>query len=99
MDEPSARSGIIGLKLEIIPVGSCGFGFFLSVEALRQASARFRLLRLDFQRLPEATFGFFSLALLKGRPPQVIDGRDVVGIQTQQGLEGFGSTGPSTRPV
>src|SRR5260370_4379066 len=54
MDESRAGFGIIGHEIEIIAVSASGFGFFLRVEALRQSSVRFRLLRLNFQRAPES---------------------------------------------
>src|ERR1700674_405583 len=92
MDKPSARLGIFGLKFEIISVRASGFGLFLSVEALRQSSERFRLLRLNFQRASESCFSFVRLALAKHRPTQVINRRDVVGIQMEQGLERFRSS-------
>src|SRR5260370_4808448 len=99
MDKPSARLGIIGLKFQIISVRASGFGLFLSVEALRQSSARFRLLRLNFQRAPKSCFRFVRLALAEHRPSQVINRRDVVGIKMKQGLEGFGSAGPVARSI
>ncbi len=81
MDEPSPRFGIIGLEFEILMVGAGGLGLFLGVEALRKTLAPPSRIRLNFQRAPESGFGLFSLTLLKGRPTQVIDGGDVVGIQ------------------
>src|SRR5229473_4072704 len=99
MDESSAGLGIIGHEFEIIPVGASGFGFFLSVEALRQSSPRFHLLRLNFQRTPESFLSFIGLTLTKRRPAQIIDGRDVIGIQMEQRFEGFRSPGPIPRTV
>src|SRR5712664_2705675 len=99
MDESRAGFGIIGHEIEIIAVSASGFGFFLGVEALRQSSVRFRLLRLNLQRAPESSLGFVRLALMKGHPTQVIDRREIVGIQMEQGLEGLRGTGPITRAV
>src|SRR5229473_987159 len=99
MDESSAGLGIIGHEIEIIPVGASGFGFLLSVEALRQSSPCFRLFWLNFQRAPESFLSFIGPALTKGRPAQVLDGRDVIGIQMEQRFEGFRSPDPIPRTL
>src|SRR5712664_707070 len=99
MDESCPGFGIVGLEFEIIAVRAGSFGLFLSVQALRQSSARFKPIRPNFQRAPESCFGFVRLALTKGRPTQVIDGREIVGIQMEQSLEGFRGTRAITRAV
>src|SRR5260370_6802798 len=97
MDQPRAGLGIAGHEVEIIAVSACRFGFFLSVQALRQSSARFRPVWLNFQRVPESGFRFFGVAFTKRAPPEVIDSRNVVRIQIQQRPEGFRGAGSITR--
>src|SRR6266403_1041053 len=99
MDEPSASRGIIGHEFEIIAVRASGFGFFLRVEAFRKPPAAARLLRLDFHSPPESCFRFAGFSVAKSSPAQVIDRRDVVGIEMEQSFEGFGSAGAVTRTV
>jgi len=98
-DQAGAGLGIVGHEIEIIAVRACRFGVFLSVQALCQSSARFRPIRLNFQSTPEFCFCFFRFALSKCAPPQVIDGRNVVGIQMQQRLERFRCASSITRAV
>src|SRR5258706_1440743 len=99
MDEPSASRGIIGHEFEIIAVRASGFGLFLRVEAFRKPPAAARLLRLDFHSPPESCFRFAGFSVAKSSPAQVIDRRDVVGIEMEQSFEGFGSAGAVTRTV
>ena len=81
MDQSSPGFGIIGPEFEIIMINAGGFRFFLGIKAVRQPFVRFRPIRQNLQRVPESCFGFVSLSVTKCHPAQVIDGRDVVGIQ------------------
>src|SRR6266403_5907596 len=99
MDQPGTGSGIIGHEIEIIAVRACGFRLLLRVEAFRKPPATFRLLRLDFHRPAESCLRFATFSVAKCSPAQVIDRRDVVGIEMEQSFEGFGSAGAVTRTV
>src|SRR5260370_42532868 len=99
MQEAGTRLGIIGLEFEIITVGVCGFGLFLSIEAFRKSLALTRAIWLDFQRAPESCFSFRRLACAQSAPPEVVGGGDVVGIQMQQRVKAFRRGGPVPRAV
>src|SRR5260370_23395767 len=99
MQEAGTRLGIIGLEFEIITVGVCGFGLFLSIEAFRKSLALTRAIWLDFQRAPESCFSFRRLACAKSAPPEVVGGGDVVWIQMQHRVKGFLRAGPDPHPV
>ena len=91
MDQPGAGFGINRCKFEILAICACRFGFFLGVQTQRQTSARFSAIRLNFQSVPKFRFRFGELASSQCRRSEVFNGRDVVGIQMNQRLKGFGS--------